>query len=296
MELRQLEYLVHVAEEANFTRAAAKAHVAQPAVSAQIRRLERELGESLFDRTKRAVRLTEAGVALLPHARAALRAVADGRVAVEEIRGLIRGRVAIGIMAALPSIDIAGLLAVFHRDYPAVQISLSEDGSDQLLDRLQTGQLDAAVIGLPGPPPPGIDVQTVCTEQLVVATSHEDPLATRSRIALDVLRDRPLISLPQGSGLRSFLQSACARAGFDPDIALEAGDLQLLVQLTARGLGASVLPRSIADTYPQLHVLTVTRPRLRGRIALAWRPAEPHSPAARQLIRHAQTMLAPRTT
>ncbi|WP_426502961.1 LysR family transcriptional regulator [Dactylosporangium sp. McL0621] len=288
MDLRQLEYFVRVAEEANFTRAAAKAHATQPAVSAQIRSLERELGEVLFNRTKRNVRLTDAGVALLPYARAALGAVADARLAIDEIRGLLRGRISVGIMAPLPSIDIAGLLSTFHENHPAVQITLTEATSTQLLDFLHTGYVDAAIVGLPDTTLRGIDARVIHTESLVVVTSRTDPLAGRTNIHLDALRDRPLISLPKGSGLRAFLQAACDQAGFEPVFAFEATDPYLLVQLAARGLGVCVLPESIAKTYAdQLHVMTITRPRLRGQIAFAWKSAGPHNAAARQFIRHA---------
>src|SRR5215469_12417561 len=130
MELRQLEYLVTVADEASFTRAAARLHVAQPGVSAQIRRLEREVGQELLDRTGRAVRPTEAGAAVLEHARAALAAIAQARLAVDELTGLVRGRVAMGVLTGCGGLDLAGLLATFHRRHPGVEISLTEDNSD----------------------------------------------------------------------------------------------------------------------------------------------------------------------
>src|SRR6266542_2494040 len=144
MELRQLEYFVAVAAEANFTRAAAKLHVAQPGVSAQVRRLERELGQPLLDRSERTVRLTEAGVAVLPYARAALAAVAGARLAVDELTGLMRGHVAIGMVVACSSLDLPRVLAEFHRDHPAVEVTLQEANSDPLLAALQAGQLDVA--------------------------------------------------------------------------------------------------------------------------------------------------------
>src|SRR6266511_2587248 len=100
MELHQLAYFVAVAEEGNFTRAAAKLHVAQPGVSAQIRRLERELGQPLLDRSGRTVRLTEVGAAALSHARAALAAVERVREAVDELAGLVRGQVAMGMVTS----------------------------------------------------------------------------------------------------------------------------------------------------------------------------------------------------
>src|SRR5439155_14557391 len=115
MELRQLEYFVAVAAERNFTRAAEKVHVAQPGVSAQIRRLERELGEELLDRSGRTVRLTEVGAAVLPYARAALGAVSGARDAVAEFTGLVRGHVTVGMVSSISTheVDLPGLLADF---------------------------------------------------------------------------------------------------------------------------------------------------------------------------------------
>src|SRR6266536_2250176 len=166
MELRQLEYFVTVAEEASFTKAAAKVHVAQPGVSAQVRRLERELGQDLLDRSGRTVRLTEVGAAVLPYARAALAAVAGARLAVDELTGLVRGHVAVGMVVACSSLDLPRVLAEFHRDHPAVEVTLQEANSDPLVAALQAGQLDVAFIDLPATTPPGIEIQIVADEPL----------------------------------------------------------------------------------------------------------------------------------
>ena len=296
MELHQLQYFVHVAETGNFTRAAARSHVSQPGVSAQIRRLEREVGEALFDRTQRTVRLTESGAALLPYARAALAAVAEGQQAVDEIRGLVRGHVRVGMMANLPSLHIADLLAGFRDRHPNVQISLTDGRSSDLVDQLSAGALDVAIIGLPGRPPDGIQAHPIHSEPLVIATGRDDPLARRKQVSLAALRDRPLISLPQGSGLRTFLQEACAHAGFEPEVAIEASDPQLLIELTARGLGICLVPRSMAAPHAErLHILATARPTLHGHVVLAWRTAGPHGPAARRFIDSAKRQLPART-
>jgi DNA-binding transcriptional LysR family regulator len=129
MELRQLAYFVAVAEEANFTKAATKVRVAQPAVSAQVRQLEEELGQQLFDRSGRKVRLTKVGLAVLPYARAALDAITGARLVVNGLVGLTVGRIAVGMVTSCASLDLVTLLADFHRAYPAVEIALLEDNS-----------------------------------------------------------------------------------------------------------------------------------------------------------------------
>jgi len=291
MELRQLQYLVAVAEEGSFTRAAARAHVAQPGVSAQIRLLERELGQVLFDRTGRTVRLTQAGAAVLPHARAALAAVATIRDTADALAGLSRGHLTMGIIGqvASPALDLPGLLARYHRHYPGIEITLTEASTEDLIAALRAGRLDLALIALGPPLPADLAAEVIVDEPLVIAVSDTDPFAGRKAISLAALRDRPLISLPPGTGLRTALDNACAGLGFQPRIAFEVGDPAIAAQIAARGLGVALLPASVTSTHPAgLRAIPLTRPALRGRIALTWKTGQPASPAARAFINHAR--------
>ena len=294
MELRQLQYLVSVAEEASFTRAAAKAHVAQPGVSAQIRRLETELGQALLDRSGGTVRVTEAGAAVLPYARAVLAAMAGIRDTVDALAGLVRGHVTIGIVGSIASegLDLPGLLAGFHHSHPGVEITLSEGDSRSLADGLRAGRLDVALIAVGAAPLPGIAAEVVVDERLVVAVSLADPLAVRTSISLDAIRDRVLVSLPPGTGLRTYLDDACLSMGFQPRIRFEASDPHMVAQLAGRGLGVALLPESVTSAHAaRLRAIALTRPVLRGRIALAWRAEAPASPAARAFTDHARARL-----
>lgn len=291
MELRQLEYFVAVAEERSFTRAAERMHVAQPGVSAQIRRLERELGQELLDRSGRSVRLTEAGAAVLPHARAALAAVAGARLAVDELTGLLRGRVAVGTVTS-HGVDMPGLLARFNRDHPGVEITLTTAVTAALLDDLHTGRLDAAIVSIGDTPPPGVDVHVVDDQPIVAAVAHGHELAGRTVLPLDALRGRPLISLPPGTGLRARLDEACAATGFTPRVAFEAADPETLARLAAHGLGVAILPGAFAESRAAtLRTIRIDPPALRGRLALAWRAGGPSGPAARALIARARAEL-----
>ncbi|WP_432012306.1 LysR family transcriptional regulator [Streptomyces cucumeris] len=292
MELRQLAYFVAVAEERNFTRAAERLHVAQPGVSAQIRRLERELGEELLDRSGRSVRLTEAGTAALPYARAALAAVEGARLAVDELTGLLRGHVAVGTVTS-HSVDLPGLLAEFHDAHPAVEITLTEATSDELVEGLRTGRLDAAIASVGPTPPAGLEMEVLTDQPIVAAVSHDHELAVHPVISLDTLRGRALISLPRGTGLRTRLNEACAAAGFTPHIAFEASDPDVLAQLAARGLGAAILPRSFAEARAdRLRTIVIDPPALRGRLVFAWRTGGPSGPAGRALVARAREALA----
>ncbi|MDH6143044.1 MULTISPECIES: LysR family transcriptional regulator [Kitasatospora] len=291
MELRQLQYFVAVAEERNFTRAAEQVHVAQPGVSAQIRRLERELGQELFDRSGRAVRLTEVGEAVLPYARAALAAVAGARQVVDELTGLLRGRVAIGMVTS-HNVDLPGLLAGFNQDHPAVEITLREGDSADLLDGLHSGSLDLAIVSVGPDAPEGLALQVIDDQPLVAAVSHGHELARHTVLPLTALREVPLISLPNGTGLRTRLMEGCATAGFAPRIAFEASDPVMLAQLAARGLGAAILPGGYAAALAdRLHSIAIDPPALRGRLVLAWRAGRPGSPAGRALLTRARAAL-----
>ncbi|MFI5907274.1 LysR family transcriptional regulator [Dactylosporangium sp. NPDC051541] len=289
MELHQLEYFVAVVEEAGFTRAAARLRVAQPGVSAQVRKLERELGLALLDRTTRSVRLTAAGEAVLPFARAALAAVDGARQAVDELAGLQRGRVAIGTVNS-HTVDLATILADFHARWPGVEITLVEDVSERLTDAVREGRLDAAIVAY-ARAPEDLDVHVVTDEALdaVVWDGHE--LAGRETIPLAELRDRALVCLPRGGGIRAILDAACAEEGFAPRVAFEAGSPAVIEQLAARHLGIAILPESIARHREYLHPIRITDPELRGRLGLAWRRDEPTSPAAAAWLSHARSYL-----
>ncbi|GAA3084880.1 LysR substrate-binding domain-containing protein [Streptomyces rectiviolaceus] len=293
MELRQLEYLVAVVEEASFTRAAARLHVTQPGVSSQIRQLERELGQRLLDRSGRTVRPTEVGATVLEYARSALSSVAGARLAVDEYAGLLRGHVAVGTVTLASTLDLPGLLASFHRRHPAVEISLRESSSDELAEALTASRLDAAVLAPAYTSPPGVELQAIADEPLVAAVSRDDPLAVagRDRLALSELADRALITFTHSTGTRGDIDAACVAAGFRPRIAFEASDPGVLARLAAHGMGVAILPAPIARDHPEeLHVL-FTDPVIRGRLALAWRSAGTESPAATAFLAHARAAL-----
>lgn len=296
MELRQLEYFVAVAEEASFTKAAARLFVTQPGVSAQVRRLEQELGQDLLDRSGGGVRLTEVGDAVLVGARAALEQVAGMRLTVDAFTGLMRGRVSVGMVRSCSLFDLPRLLADFHKDHPAVTITLSEANADVLLDQLRTGHLDTAVVALAGDDPPGMGLHVIADEPLVAAVGPDDPLAACDTVTVDALRNRALISLPRGTGMRTCLEKAFAAEGCAPTVAFEASDPNVLAGLAARSLGPAILPESLVAEYPGgLHAVTVRSSLLHGRMALAWREEGPIGPAARRFIERARTVLPPVT-
>jgi DNA-binding transcriptional LysR family regulator len=289
MELRQLRYVVAVEEEGSFTRAAARVHVAQPAISQQIAQLERELGERLFDRSERRVRLTVAGEAFLPHARAVLEATTAARDAVESLRGELAGELTIGTIPS-PAPVLMRRLGELQRQHPKLRLTIRTGDPEGLATAVATGALDAAVIGVAGgrlPAGPGgqrlpsvLASQTIATEPLVVAVAPDHPLAQSPGIALADLRDEPLLTLTHGRGLRTVLEAACAEAGFAPRIHAETDDLVVLADLVGHGFGVALIPRSAAERALQpLVMLPLRKPRLRREMVLVWHRHQLSAPA-----------------
>ncbi|MCK8679222.1 LysR family transcriptional regulator [Streptomyces lichenis] len=301
MELRQLQYLLTVVEEGGFTRAADRLYLAQPGLSAQIRQLERELGQPLLDRTGGRVTATEAGEAVLLYARAALAAVEGIRRTADEFAGLVRGHVTLGVAsgAATGGHDLPALLADFHEEHPGVEFSVIEDTSVHMLTALRRGELDLALLGVTEDElPPGIGFQIVADTPLVAAMPPGDPLLDpvgRAALPLAALADRPLLTLIRGTGIRGALEHACRQAGFRPRIAFEAASPGLLARFAARGLGVAVLPEMPSETTATLglRTLPLTSPGVRGRIALVWPADGPTTPAAKALLRRARKAFPP---
>ena len=287
MELRHLLYLVTVVEAGTVTAAAERLHVAQPGVSAQLRQLERELGEPLLHRGPRAVTLTEAGHAVLPHARAALAEVEAARDAVAALRGLLRGRVAVGMATSLPDSDLSDAVTEFAAAHPAVSVSLREGTADELVDELVAGRIDLAYLGAPGELPDTCRSRVVADERLVAVVTADDPLAGAESVELAELAHRPLICLPRGHGLRASLDGALAAAGISARVAFESGSMSLLLRLAARGVGVAVVPEpALGIPVPPARAPRgiPLRPEVRTRLHLAWRRGGPSGPAARALL------------
>ncbi|MEU4422726.1 LysR family transcriptional regulator [Actinoplanes sp. NPDC024001] len=284
MDLRQLEYFVAVAETANFTRAAERVHITQSGVSAQIKALEHELGARLFDRTGRTARLTEAGSAALRHARAALDATADLRDAIDDVNGLIRGRLTLGMVIGCEVAPLFDALAAFHREHPDIELELVEANSDQLVAGVRSGSLDLALVGLAGEPPEHLATHVIASERLVALTPSDSELAHSGRLSVTALSAYPIISLPVGTGIRNVLDQARAALGIGPAVALVATSPDTVAGLARRGLGVAVLSESMAGAYPELTAIPIDGIEIPALLALVWQ--ERSSPALAAFLRH----------
>jgi DNA-binding transcriptional LysR family regulator len=282
MELRHLRYFEAVARHSHVTRAAAELHIAQPALSKQISQLEHELGVALFDRVGRNVRLTEAGEALLPHARAVMAQVEAARAEMAERIGLRRGRAIVGSPPTVGSQLLPAVLSAFNKRYPGIELRLHEAGVQTLLDLLETGLTDVAVVTLPVEDEQ-LTVVPLFTEEMVVAVWKGHALANSEQVELRQLQQEPWVLSPENYELREATLSACATAGFTPRVVLDGGETDTLLRFVAAGVGVALVPRLAVNGTQELATLRVSDQRLSRTLGIVWRGDRVASPAARAL-------------
>jgi LysR family transcriptional activator of glutamate synthase operon len=291
MELRQLRYLVALAEERNFTRAAEREHIAQPALSQQVRRLEQETGLALVERTTRRVALTEAGELLLVRARRILAELDAAQADLQALSGVQTGHVLIGTIHTMGPIDLSLALGAFHQRHPGVELTVLEQSSEELAELLRVDELDLAFLSVTERVEShGIGLHQLVSEELVAIVPRDHRLGARRRVRMAELADQRFITYREGARLRELLTSAGRAAGFEPQVALESNESQLIRRLVARGLGVAILPRSDA-TGPgaEVSVATLVEPALRRDITLAWREGRRHTPAAAEFLELCRT-------
>jgi DNA-binding transcriptional LysR family regulator len=244
--LRQLEYFVTVVDQASFTKAAEIMHVTQPALSHQIRSLERSAGGPLLERLPRTIRLTPTGRAMLPHARAALADAERARCAARQAAGLEVGELQIATLYSITLGVLPAALRRWRQTHPDVGIRLFEHRhTDELVEAMNAGEADLAV----GPEPgnwSGV-TRTIGTEELVVVVAEDDPAATGDTVKLQDLADRAWVHYAPGHGLADVLDRACAQAGFEPRIAVRTEQTAAAPALAAAGLGPALVPDNILD-------------------------------------------------
>jgi LysR family transcriptional regulator, transcription activator of glutamate synthase operon len=286
MELRQLRYLVALAEERHFTRAAAREHIAQPALSQQIRRLEQEVGLALVERTTRRVAMTEAGEVLLARARRILAEVDAANDELQSLSGVQTGHVIVGTIHTMGPIDLSVALGVFHQRHPGVELTVRDQSSEELAEMLRVDELDLAFLSVTERiESHGLGLHQLVSEELVAIVPHGHALGHRRRVRMAELADQRFITYREGARLRELLESAGHEAGFEPRVALESNESDLIRRLVARGLGIAILPRSdAARAGPELSVLALVEPALRRDITLAWRAGRRHTPAAAEFL------------
>ncbi|KOU26388.1 hypothetical protein ADK52_09265 [Streptomyces sp. WM6372] len=280
MEMHQLRYFAAVVDEGTFTGAAQRLHVSQSGISTQVAKLERELGQRLFDRSGRHVRLTPAGEAVLPLAKSALATLDTIRHTASEFADAVRGRIRIGMIMGCSIPSFLDTLADLGRTHPGIELSLHEGDSDDIQSQVLSGSLDLALVGYTGQAADGLHASIVIDEPIAAVVPPGHTL-DRAELSLAALQGEKILCLPRGTGIRAAYEDSCHRLGLDPRVDLDASSPAALLRLAERGAGVAVLSASSAQGAG-LRAIPLTDAATHARLGLVTRPNE-HSPAVRLL-------------
>ena len=290
MDIRQLSYVVAVADHGGFSRAAEQLGITQPSLSQGVRALENELGIDLFIRSGRQVRLTAAGEALVGPARQAQRDLDTARAAVDAVRGLRGGRLDLVTLPTLAADPISGLIGRFRLDHPEVMVRMLEpDDAAAVGELIRSGSSELGACELPLPDNRGLVTHELSEQEYQVVV----PPATTERpkgqagptrpdhpIAIADLAAMPQVTTPTGTSTRTTLDQAFARAGLHPLIAVETDHREALIPLALAGAGAALVPETLALAARRRGAVTASvEPPIRRRVGLIHRDGS-LSPAA----------------
>ncbi|MFF9521106.1 transcriptional regulator CynR [Streptomyces achromogenes] len=280
LELRHLRYLLAVAENGTFTRAAEELHLSQPTLSQQIKQLERMLGAQLLDRTGRTVRLTDAGEAYVHHARRALRDLAAAERAVHDVRDLTRGHLRLAVTPTFTAYLTGPLAAELHSRHPGITLTLREMTQDRIEAGLLADEIDLG-IAFAGTHLPGITATELFTEALTLVTSARHPADDHRALPVEELARMQLALLTGDFATRTHIDGYFARHGISPRTAVEANSIQALIAIVRRTTLATVLPDAIAQDHPHLTRTPLDPPLPVRTVALLTRADAYRSAAAR---------------
>lgn len=282
MELYQLGYFIEIARQRHFTRAAERLHMAQPALSQQMKNLEAELGTPLFIRGKKETQLTAAGKALLPRAEALLAQADAARAAVSDVAQVRGGKL---IVAAIPSVCaglLPDLLHAFGRKHPGVKLQLIEDSSERVAASVESGHADLGFLQLPASKA-AFESRVLISEPFVALVAASHALANEKEIPLKQLAGESFIFY-KGRARDSALE-ACRKAGFEPHIACESGELETIRALVAARVGIAIVPELATTLLPKnTRAVPLKQPGLQRQIAAVWKKGGGLSPAASLLL------------
>jgi len=294
MELHQLRYFVAVADEGNFSRAAAKVRVAQPSLSQQIRKLEAEIGQPLFDRLPRSVVLTEAGRCLLEYARQILASIDDARRSVDELKGKIAGDVAVGAIPTVAPYVLPELVITFQKHYPDVTLHIVEDATAGITRRIEAGELDVALAST-CQQSPTLRVELLGKEPLLALVPEGHPLAKQTVITFDDLKSQRFLLLHEMHCLSQQVHHLLESRRLLPEVALAGSQLSTIANMVAAGIGVSIVPQMMVKHHatPGCVSLPFAPPVPERELNVLYNPLRFQSKAAAAFRQEATAALSP---
>ena len=246
MEVHQLRYVCAIADTGNFSRAAERCKVAQPSLSQQVQKLEEDLGVKLFDRLGRSIRLTEAGRAFIPRARAILEQMDAARTSAADKNADLRGSVTVGVIPTVAPYRMPGYAASFTKKFPDAKLRIIEDTTSVLVQGLRDLSIDVAILALPLRHK-DLELFPIRTEPLFAVLRKNHPRARAKSLALKDLRGESFVMLRDGHCFRDLSLDTCTRARVTPNIAFESGQFSSLLGMVATGIGVSLIPEMAID-------------------------------------------------
>ena len=272
MELRNLRTFLEVVRQGGFSNAAKTVFATQSTVSKAVKQLEEELGLVLLDRGKHHQTLTSAGEIVLRRAQRMLAERDDLLAELNDLRGLKRGVLRLGMPPVGSARLFAQLFATYRGRYPGVEIQLVEHGSDRLREMLQEGEIEMAALLMPLPEEE-FEAERVRLEPIVALIPASHPLAKRDSVSLAELAPLPFLLYQVGFGLNTIIQGACERARFSPNIVARSSQVEFLAELAAGGIGVAFVPRMLAEQFakPGWRMARLKDPGMVWDLALAWR-------------------------
>lgn len=286
MEMHQLRYMVAVARAGNFSRAAEQCHVAQPSLSQQIQKLEDELGERLFDRMKREVKLTPHGEIFLRRAVKILEEVDAAKREAADARDLLRGTVTIGVLPTIAPYLLPEVMARFMEKFPGVEITVLEDTTARLLKHALAYEVDLALASDPIPDA-RLEVREIFAEELLLALPPGHPLTRKRTVTVTDLEGERLIVMKEGHCLGDQVLRFCDRRDFKPQISFRSAQLETVQALVCAGLGLSLVPKMAAQNQrgdaPEYR--SFARPVPQRKILAFWPKQRPPGRAAGEFLK-----------
>ena len=282
MELYQLEYFLEAARQRNFTRAAERLHLAQAAMSEQIRNLEGELGTLLFHRSRRETTLTAAGHLLREYAERLLLLAREARASVGDLVQLRGGRLSLGAIPSVSACLLPRAIAAFRKAHSGVELALLEGTSEEVAEWVESGRVEFGLVQSPLACGSFMQIP-ILKEPFVVVVAVSHPLAKRERVALKSLSQEGFVFYKGRA--REVVLSACRAAGFEPRVACESGELETVRSLVGAGLGIALLPQlAVRQARRGEHVLGLTGKALSRQVLLIQRPGQPLSSAGERFV------------
>ncbi|HHQ4663244.1 LysR family transcriptional regulator [Aeromonas veronii] len=281
MDLKQLTYLLAVRDAGSFTKAANSLHVAQPAISMAIAKLEQQLELRLFDRQDRAVRLTPEGEVLCRHAERLLLQMHQAEAEMAELKGLERGEVRIGIPYMMGSYYFPPRLMAFKHRYPGLKIRVEEAGTRELLSRMVDGSLDLAIL-ITSDLPPAIEGAHLLSEEMLMVVGDDHPLRGEPAVTLSQFFAQELALFRRGFYHREHMEALAQSLGVEPDIAFESNLIPLLKAVVRQGFAVTTFLRMVLEEEPDLSGVPFAPPIYLD-LCVAWRRGDPLSMANRAL-------------